>query len=220
MPLLAAPGSPRRGPSPSWDESAITIAWSPPAAATDEAPGVQYNVYASHDRRPPESAAAARPVAPPTPLNPKPLDETSFVKDGAEPDKQQCFVVRSVAVVGSSTIESEPSDPICVTPKDTFPPAAPKGLTAVGDTGAVNLVWDANTESDLAGYVVLRAEAPGDNMQPLMRDSIRENRYVDRAVAAGVTLLLHGDCGRQGGQPEHAVEPRAGSGAMSRGGRP
>jgi hypothetical protein len=188
VPLLAAPGAPRRGPSPSWDESAITIAWSPPAAATDEAPGVQYNVYAS-TKPAAGTAAAAAPAPAPTPLNAKPLDETSFVKDGAEPDKEQCFVVRSIAVVGSSAIESAPSDPICVTPKDTFPPAAPKGLTAVGDTGAVNLVWDANTESDLAGYVVLRAESPGDNMQALMRDSIRENRYVDRAVTAGVTYF-------------------------------
>ena len=127
--------------------------------------------------------------APLAPLTVKPLAETTFVKDGSEPGKEQCFVVRSVAAVGSSAIESEPSDPICVTPKDTFPPAAPKGLTAVGDTGAVNLVWDANTESDLAGYVVLRGDAPGDNMQPLMRDPIKENRYVDRTAAAGVTYF-------------------------------
>ncbi len=207
VPMLAAPGPPRPGPSPSWSESSITIAWNPPATATDEAPGVQYDVYAytaagsPAPAAPPASAAPKAPgtpatsaafvasAPPPAPLNAQPLDETSFVKDGAEPGKEQCFVVRSVATVGTSVIESEPSDPICVTPKDTFPPAAPKGLTAVGDTGAVNLVWDANTESDLAGYIVLRGEAPGDNMQPLMGDPIRETRYVDRTAAAGVTYF-------------------------------
>jgi hypothetical protein len=184
VPLLAAPAPARAGASPTWDESAVTISWNPPASATDEAPGVLYNVYAV----PPPSAtqAADGAAAPPPPLNPKPLEETSFVHPGAEPGKEQCFVVRSVAAVGTAFIESDPSSPICVTPKDTFPPAAPKSLTAVGDTGAVNLVWDANTEPDLAGYVVLRAEAPGDNMQPLMRESIRENRYVDRTVKPGV----------------------------------
>lgn len=186
VPLLTPPGRAQRGPSPSWDESSVTIGWNPPVAATDEAPGVQYNVYSVPPGNP-EPANA--PTALPVPLNPKPLDETSFTHQGAEPDKEQCFVVRSVATVGTSTIESDPSDPICVTPKDTFPPAPPKGLIAVGDIGAVNLVWDANTESDLAGYIVLRGEAPGDNMQPLMKDTIKENRYVDRTAAAGVAYV-------------------------------
>jgi hypothetical protein len=125
----------------------------------------------------------------PEPLTPKPLEETSFTHAGAEPGKEQCFLVRSVAMVGTATIESEPSDPICVTPKDTFPPAAPKALAAVSDVGAVNLVWDANTESDLAGYIVLRGAAPGDNMQPLMRDPLKDNRYVDRTVVGGTTYV-------------------------------
>jgi hypothetical protein len=186
VPLLAAPGAPRAGRSPTWDESAVTIAWNPPAAATDEAPGVLYNVYAAPSAG--SGPAGAAPTAP-DPLNPKPLEETSFTHSGAEPGKEQCFLVRSVAAVGTATIESDPSDPICVTPKDTFPPVAPKSLTAVSDVGAVNLVWDANTESDLAGYIVLRGDAPGDNMQPLMRDPVKENRYVDRTVAGGTTYV-------------------------------
>jgi hypothetical protein len=186
IPLLSAPGPARPGASPSWDESSVTISWSPPAAATDEAPGVLYNVYEAPATGPAPANAA---IVAPQPLNPKPLEETSFTHPGAEPGKEQCFVVRTVATVERSTIESEPSAPICVTPKDTFPPAAPKSLTAVSDVGAVNLVWDANTESDLAGYIVLRGEAPGDNMQPLMRDPIKENRYTDRTVAGGTTYL-------------------------------
>jgi hypothetical protein len=186
VPLLTAPTPPRPAGSPSWDETSVTITWSPPAVATDEAPGVLYNVFVAP--APGSENAGAVSVAP-QPLNPKPLEETTFTHPGAEPGKEQCFVVRSVATVGTTTIESDPSEPICVTPKDTFPPAAPKSLTAVGDVGAVNLVWDANTESDLAGYIVLRAEAPGDNMQPLMRDPIKENRYTDRSVTGGTTYV-------------------------------
>ncbi len=186
VPLLAAPAPPRIGTAPTWDESSVTIAWNPPPATTDEAPGVLYNVYAAAAAG---SGNAGAPPTPPLPLNPKPLEETSFTHAGAEPGKEQCFVVRSVATVGTSTIESDPSDPICLTPKDTFPPAAPKSLTGVGDVGAVNLVWDANTESDLAGYIVLRDNAPGDNMQPLMQDPIKENRYTDRTVTGGTSYV-------------------------------
>jgi fibronectin type 3 domain-containing protein len=76
-----------------------------------------------------------------------------------------------------------------VTPADTFPPAAPTGLAAVSGPGAINLIWDANKDTDLAGYLVLRGEAPGDTLQPLTAQPIRETRYVDRAVQAGVTYV-------------------------------
>jgi hypothetical protein len=184
IPLLAAPGPARVGEPPSWDEKSVTIHWNPPAASTDEVPGVLYNIYSVPASGSGDGGAASS--AAPLPLNPGAIPDTSFVHEGAAPGKAQCFVVRSVATVGTAYIESEPSNPICVTPKDTFPPAAPKSLVAVADTGAVNLVWESNTETDLAGYLVLRAEAPGDNMQPLMRDAIAENRYTDRTVKAGV----------------------------------
>jgi fibronectin type 3 domain-containing protein len=83
-------------------------------------------------------------------------------------------------------IESDPSRPICVTPKDTFPPGAPKGLAAVASTGVVNLIWDANTEADLAGYIVLRGEAGGATLQPLTAEAVKETRYTDRTARPGV----------------------------------
>jgi hypothetical protein len=94
-----------------------------------------------------------------------------------------------VATVGAAAIESDPSDPICLTPHDIFPPAPPKNLQAVGSAGVVNLIWDANTEPDLAGYRVLRGEAPGDTLQPLTPEPIKETRYQDRAITAGVIYV-------------------------------
>ena len=183
VPLLTAPDPARPGPS-SFDAGSITLTWQPPASRTDEAPGVTYNVYAVPAAG---SGAAGVPLAAPVPLNPAPLAETTFAKSGADPGNEQCFIVRSVATIGTATIESDPSAPICVTPRDTFPPVAPKGLAAVSGSGVINLIWDANTDADLGGYVVLRGEAPGDTMQPLTPEPIRETRYADRSVRPGVT---------------------------------
>jgi predicted small lipoprotein YifL len=185
VPLLSAPGAVRAGKS-SADETSVTVAWEPPPSLSDEAPGVLYNVYAVPAAG---TAATGVPAVAPMPLNEKPLEVTTFSRPGAEAGKEQCFVVRSVAAVGTATIEGDPSDPICVTPKDTFPPAAPKGLAAVSGSGVVNLIWDPSTEGDLAGYVILRGDAPGDTLQPLTPQPIRETRYNDRTVKPGVAYV-------------------------------
>lgn len=44
-----------------------------------------------------------------------------------------------------------------VAPRDTIPPAAPRGLYSVTGDGEVFLHWQANTESDVAGYRVYKA---------------------------------------------------------------
>jgi hypothetical protein len=187
VPLLSAPGPARPGvTAPTWDATSVTVTWQPPASASDEVPGVLYNVYAVPAAG---SAPVGVPVAAPVPLNPKPLEVTTFVHEGATPGTEKCFVVRSVATVGTATIESDPSSPICVIPTDTFPPAAPKNLQAVGSAGVISLIWDANTDADLAGYLVLRGEAPGDTLQALTPAPVRETRYQDRSAKPGVTYV-------------------------------
>ena len=135
VPLLAAPGPARPGTT-AFDAASVTVTWQPPATSSDEAPGVTYNIYEVAAAGP---GAAGAPVAAPLPLNPAPLGEPTFRREGAAPGQEQCFVVRSVATIGTASIESVPSDPMCVTPRDTFPPAAPKGLAAVSGTGVINL---------------------------------------------------------------------------------
>ena len=64
--------------------------------------------------------------------------------------------------------------------------AAPKALSVVAGTGTINLGWDANTEADLAGYLVLRGEAPGDTLQPLTPAPITGTSYEDKTARPGV----------------------------------
>ena len=59
-------------------------------------------------------------------------------------------------------------------------------MRAVAEDGAVSLVWDRNTEADLGGYLVLRAEAPGDTLLPLTPQPIADATYRDATVKPGV----------------------------------
>ena len=58
--------------------------------------------------------------------------------------------------VNEADIKSDPSDTIVFIYPDETPPAPPKNVTAVADTGMIRLTWDANTEPDILGYEVLR----------------------------------------------------------------
>ena len=121
-----------------------------------------------------------------TPINGEPIAATEYEHTRAVFGTEQCYIVRSVEKVAAISIESDPTSSICVTPRDTFPPAAPKGLSVVAGTGTINLGWDANTEPDLAGYLVLRGEAPGDTLQPLTPAPITATNFEDKTVRPGV----------------------------------
>ena len=60
---------------------------------------------------------------------------------------------------------------------------------AVGSVGAVSLIWQPSPDSDLAGYLVLRGESPGDTLQPLMTELLPETTYQDTTGTAGVVYV-------------------------------
>ena len=86
-------------------------------------------------------------------------------------------------------IESAPSAPTCVTPVDTFPPAPPKSLALIAGGNGVSLLWEANTEADLGGYLVLRGEAPGDKLSPLTKAPITDTSFLDTTARRGRTYV-------------------------------
>ena len=100
---------------------------------------------------------------------------------------ERCYALRTVATTGTVTVESALSPPACVKTQDVFAPAAPKNLAAVASEGAVNLIWEANTEADLAGYIVLRGPAvEGGKLVPITPAPIKETTFRDTKVRAGV----------------------------------
>jgi hypothetical protein len=190
-------------PAVAYTESALTLEWPvtaggrrpiQPPATGDLLPARPwfetgtprtYNVYAVEATRAPGTGAARAP----TPLNPTPLEAPMYEEAGVEFGVERCFVVRAVETRGNVTAESEPSEPACVTPRDTFPPAAPRHLAAVGSEGVISLIWEANEEPDLGGYLVLRGEVGVDPLRAITPTPIQETTYRDAGVLPGVRYV-------------------------------
>jgi len=86
--------------------------------------------------------------------------------------------VRTAEKVDEAVVESAASPEVCVTPVDTFPPAAPKALQSVASVGAITLIWEPNAERDLAGYIVLRGGGEAD-LQPITASPITATQFKD-----------------------------------------
>ena len=125
----------------------------------------------------------------PKPLTPQPLSTTEFTLPGVAFGVERCFEVRPVDQIFGTPVIGPASTRTCVTPKDQFPPAAPRSLAAIAGSGAINLIWDANVEKDVAGYLVLRGEAPGDTLQAIIKEPIAAATFRDESVRPGVRYV-------------------------------
>jgi len=159
VPLGPAPSAPPP-PKITYDEKAITVAW-PDAATDQQSAGIE--VY--------DATSGKR-------LTDKPVTESSFADQRIEWGAERCYALGRLAELERLPIESEPSDKICVTLKDSFPPAVPTGVTAVAAEGSVNLIWNANAEKDLAGYLVLRGVG-GEKPKSITPIPIQETTFRD-----------------------------------------
>jgi hypothetical protein len=189
VPVSLAPApAPPSSPTVTYDEKAITVAWTSSAstgAAQNQAevlpsrplgpqrPPLGYNVY--------DSTAG-------TLLTAAPVTEPRYTDSRIVWGEERCYVVRAIERTAALSVESEAQAPRCVTLVDTFPPAAPKDLKAVSTEGAISLIWEASPESDLAGYIILRAQAPAEPVTPVVSAPVLETSFND-AVQPGVRFV-------------------------------
>jgi fibronectin type 3 domain-containing protein len=121
-------------------------------------------------------------------LTAAPVAETSYTDPRIAWGEERCYVVRAVERVAALSVESEAQTPRCITLVDTFPPAAPKDLKAVSTEGVISLIWEASPESDLAGYIILRAQAPAEPTTAVVSAPVLETSFND-AVQAGIRFV-------------------------------
>jgi hypothetical protein len=115
---------------------------------------------------------------------------TSPYRDGQfEFGHDYYYQVRAVFGKPGHLAMSDASPTLKVTPRDVFPPAPPQGLQSIYSAGAVELVWTANTEADLAGYNVYRLA--NQTAQRMNKDLLRTPIFRDTTAATGKTLTYY-----------------------------
>jgi len=112
-------------------------------------------------------------------VTPEPITSTSYLVNGV-PGVEYEFRVSAVDQAGNEGPKSDPVRAAALVPPDTTPPAAPTGLTATGEVGRVKLTWNANSEPDLAGYIVYR------NGVRLNQEPIRGTIYYVYGLSYGI----------------------------------
>jgi hypothetical protein len=129
----------------------------------------------------------------PQPLNPTPVEATTFTQGPIALGAEGCYQVRALRVYGNARLESLPSATACTMFVDTFAPPAPANLAAVGSEGGVSLIWDPSSGGDVAGYLVLRGEigaaGPPATLAPITAQPIRETTYRDDTPRRGVRYV-------------------------------
>jgi len=174
-------------------ESAVELTWPMPdrTAAGEPMPAITgYRIYRSEIH--PSALASPPQDIPESQAAQLASSQTNSYRDTSIVfDHTYIYVVHSVIQVEANELESSDSQPVTVTPRDTFPPAAPQGLVAALLPGSapgtvlVDLSWSINLESDLAGYRVYRSEQGGTRGQLLTPDLLPTPAVRDTSVGPG-----------------------------------
>jgi len=156
-------------------EKAIELGWWPPAKTLD---GLEVkNLAGYHVFRSPTGKPGSFQLVGDS-------KEPRYLDRDFEFGSAYSYEVRALFKADGTIAESEGSQPYEVIPRDTFPPARPTELTALYTAAAVELVWTANSEKDLAGYYVYRREN-SEQPKKLNKELLRTPILRDASVQPG-----------------------------------
>lgn len=128
-------------------------------------------------------------------------DKPEYIDRSVEYGKRYLYAVE--ALVGSS--ESERSTLASVVPVDKTAPSTPKGLTAIAGLGTIELAWESNTDADLKGYKLYKAE--GEGTLTLLSDSVETPAFSDKAIRPGQSYRYSVSAVDQSGNESRRSEP-------------
>lgn len=170
-------------------ENTVRVRWTAPRANVDNSTPVNllgYNIYRTD---------ASQNEIGQTPLNPSPVNASEFNDQTFKFGEEYVYVVRAVSLgTGGAQVESLNSNSLSITPRDTFAPSAPTGLSANASPQRISLFFAANPERDVVGYNIFRSTDPNlpkDQWRKLTRTPTDRTTYADDAVEAGTTYYYY-----------------------------
>jgi fibronectin type 3 domain-containing protein len=123
-----------------------------------------------------------------TKINNQLLSAKDSVFMDQQPKRSNYYKVRAYTMDGRSTI----SYAQFVQLEDSIPPAAPDSLAGlISDSGIVSLKWKANTEDDIYGYRVFRANGPDEEFVQVTREPARKNALTDTITVKTLTKYVY-----------------------------
>jgi fibronectin type 3 domain-containing protein len=170
-------------------EEAITVSWSAPPANIDCSTPVNllgYNIYRSEGAEGDSTGA---------PLNSQLIAGTSYKDPAFKFGSTYRYYVRAVSLgTEGGQVESLNSNSITVSPRDTFPPAAPSSITVAAAPGRLSIFFPANTEPDIAGYNIYRSTDPNlakEQWTKLNPQLLDKTTFQDERVESGTKYYYY-----------------------------
>jgi hypothetical protein len=171
--------------------AAVVLTWTPPTISpAGSAPTVGvYHIYRGTSDSATSTGGATALTSPLVKIadaEGPPFQDTQF-----EFNASYVYSVRSVAQYPIAALESADSNLAVVTPRDTFPPAAPQDLIVAlvpaqpGAPAHLELSWAISSETDIAGYNVYRSEQAGAPGSRVNTDQLPTPAFRDMNVQPG-----------------------------------
>lgn len=108
-----------------------------------------------------------------------------FIDRSVEWGKRYAYRIRSTTEFFGESVEGFDSDAVKILAEDTFPPAPPARLVAVGGPDRIDLSWDASPSADVTGYRIHRTRDGKEDPVLLPLEPQLSLTYTDTEVAAG-----------------------------------
>jgi len=151
----------------------VSLMWDSPEKNMDGSSPANVSGYTVYRQE-----AEGKPVR----LNPKLIEKNEFRDWNFRFDVSYQYYVRASITDTYPYLESSDSEPVEISPKDTFPPQSPVGIIVMSGADSISLSWDENTEKDFGGYRVWRKKEGEEKYTLLTPDPIRENTFTDTDV--------------------------------------
>lgn len=177
---------------PTIAEDSIKLTWQPPTANIDGSTPVNllgYNVYRTDESQMELSNQA---------INSALISGAEYFDKSFQFGNNYRYLVRAVSLgTGGAQVESLNSNAISVSPRDTFPPAAPERPSVAApepSSARLAIFFAANKEPDIAGYNLYRStdpDLPKQNWTKLNQALLTRTTYQDDRVEPGKTYYYY-----------------------------